>query len=294
MASNKTIRIFDGATAIVTGGASGIGRALAEELAKRGCEVVLADLQIELAEEVASEINVSGGKAKAVKLNVTDFPAMERLVQETVQRTGRLDYIFNNAGIVIGGSANLYGIEDWNQVIDVNLRGVINGIQAAYKIMIAQGFGHIVNTASVGGLVHGPGNIAYTMTKHAVVALSESLRIEAAQAGVRVSVICPGAVRTPILEGGGKYGKLLVDIPPEQMRRMWERARPMPPDLFAEKVLNSVAQNKAIIIVPSWWKVFWWINRLSPSLARCFAEKRFERMRRELGIVQKGKNEASG
>jgi NAD(P)-dependent dehydrogenase (short-subunit alcohol dehydrogenase family) len=147
MQSNRTIRFFGGATAIVTGGASGIGRALAVGLAKRGCEVVLADLQIELAEEVASEINASGGKTKAVKIDVTDFPAMERLVQQTVQRTGRLDYIFNNAGIVIGGSVNLYGIEDWNQVIDVNLRGVINGIQAAYKIMMAQGFGHIVNTA---------------------------------------------------------------------------------------------------------------------------------------------------
>jgi NAD(P)-dependent dehydrogenase (short-subunit alcohol dehydrogenase family) len=288
MQSNKTIRTYDGATAIVTGAASGIGRALAQELAKRGCDVVLADLQIELAEEVASAIHVPGGKAKAVKIDVTDFPAMERLVQETVQRTGRLDYIFNNAGIVIGGSANLYGIKDWNQVIDVNLRGVINGIQAAYKIMMAQGFGHIVNTASVGGLVHGPGNIAYTMTKHAVVALSESLRIEAAQAGVRVSVICPGAVRTPILAGGGKYGKMLIDIPPQQMRRMWERVRPKPPDIFAEKVLNSVAKNKAIIIVPSWWKLFWWINRLSPSLARFLAEKRFQHWHKKFGILQKG------
>ena len=286
MTSNKAIRIFEGATGIVTGGASGIGRALAVGLAKRGCEVVLADLQIELAEEVASEINASGGKAKPVKIDVTDFPAMQHLVQETVQRTGRLDYLFNNAGIVIGGSANLYGIEDWNQVIDVNLRGVINGIQAAYKIMITQGFGHIVNTASMAGLMYGPGNIAYTMTKHSVVALSESLRIEAAQAGVRVSVICPGAVRTPILEAGGKYGKMLIEIPPEQMRLMWERVRPMPPDIFAEKVLNAVAKNKAIIIVPSWWKLFWWINRLSPSLAMFLAQKHFQKMRKKLGIVQ--------
>jgi NAD(P)-dependent dehydrogenase (short-subunit alcohol dehydrogenase family) len=137
MESNRTIRIFDGATAIVTGGASGIGRALAEELAKRGCEVVLADLQIELAEKVASEIRASGGNAKAVKIDVTDFSAMEQLVQETFKRTGRLDYIFNNAGIVIGGYVNHYGIEDWNQIVDVNLLGVINGIQAAYKIMMA-------------------------------------------------------------------------------------------------------------------------------------------------------------
>jgi NAD(P)-dependent dehydrogenase (short-subunit alcohol dehydrogenase family) len=287
MESNKTIRIFDGATAIVTGGASGIGRALAEELAKRGCEVVLADLQIELAEKVASEIRASGGKAKAVKVDVTDFSAMEQLVQETFKRTGRLDYIFNNAGIVIGGYVNHYGIEDWNKIVDVNLRGVINGIQAAYKIMMAQGFGHIINTASMAGLMPGPGNVAYTMIKHAVVGLSKSLRAEAAQMEVRVSVLCPGVVRTPILDGGGKYGKMLIDIPPEQIRRLLEKLKPMSPNIFAKKVLNSVAKNKAIIIVPSWWKLFWWIDRLSPSLGIFLAQKRFQKMQKEFGIVQK-------
>ena len=287
MESNKTIRIFDGATAIVTGAASGIGRALAVELAKRGCEVVLADLQIELAEEIASKINNSSGKAKAIKIDVTDFPAMEQLVQETVRRTGRLDYLFNNAGIVIGGYVNLYGIEDWNRVVDVNLRGVINGIQAAYKIMLDQGFGHIVNTASMAGLMYGPGNVAYTTTKYAVVGLSISLRAEAAHMGVRVSVICPGVIRTPILEGGGKYGKMLIDIPPEQARRMWERLGPMSPNVFAEKVLSSVAKNKAIIIVPSWWKLFWYVNRLCPSFGMFLAQRHFLRVQKELGIAQK-------
>jgi NAD(P)-dependent dehydrogenase (short-subunit alcohol dehydrogenase family) len=287
MESNKAIRIFDMATAIVTGGASGIGRALAEELAKRGCEVVLVDLQIELAEEVVSEISASGGKAKAVEIDVTDFSSMEQLVQETVKRTGRLDYIFNNAGIVIGGYVNQYGIEDWNQIVDVNLRGVVNGIQAAYKVMVEQGFGHIVNTASMAGLMPGPGNVAYTMTKHAVVGLSKSLRAEAEQMGVRVSVLCPGVVRTPILEGGGKYGKMLIDTPAERVRQLWEKLKPMPPNIFAKKVLNSVAKNKAIIIVPSWWKLFWWINRLSPSLGIFLAQKRFQKMQKELGIVQK-------
>jgi NAD(P)-dependent dehydrogenase (short-subunit alcohol dehydrogenase family) len=284
MQSDKTIRIFDGATAIVTGGASGIGRGLVEELAKHGCEVVLADLQIDLAKEVASGIHAAGGKAKAVKVDVTDFPTMEQLVQETVKRTGRLDYVFNNAGIVIGGSVNLYSIEDWNQIMEVNLHGVINGIQAVYKIMVAQGFGHIINTASMAGLMPGPGNVAYTMTKHAVVGLSKSLRAEAAQMGIRVSVLCPGVVRTPILEGGGKYGKMLINIPREQMRQLWEKLRPMPPNLFAKKVLKSVAKNKAIIIVPSWWKVYWWINRLSPSLGIFLSQKQFQRMQKKLGI----------
>jgi short-subunit dehydrogenase len=155
--------------------------------------------------------------------------------------------------------------------------------------MLAQGFGHIINTASMAGLMPGPGNIAYTTTKHAVVGLSISLRAEAAQMGIRVSVLCPGVVRTPILEGGGKYGKMLIDIPPEQIRRLWEKLKPMSPNLFAKKVLKSVAKNKAIIIVPSWWKVYWWINRLSPSLGNSLAQKRFQKIQKELGIMQKNK-----
>ena len=283
MESSGTIRIFDGATAIITGGASGIGRALGEELAKRGCAVVLADLQIELAQEVASEIRVSGGRAEAMSIDVTDFPAMEQLVQETATRAGRLDYIFNNAGILIAGPVNSCGIEDWNQIVDVNLLGVIHGIKAAYKIMMAQGFGHIINTASMAGLLPSPGNILYSTTKHGVVGLSKSLRVEAAEMGVRVSALCPGFIRTPILEGGGKYGKMLIEMPLEQQRRMWERFKPMSPNIFAQKVVHSVAKNKAIIIVPSWWKLFWWMERLSPALGISLARKSFQKFEKELG-----------
>jgi NAD(P)-dependent dehydrogenase (short-subunit alcohol dehydrogenase family) len=286
MTSDNKLRIFAGATALVTGAASGIGRALAGELAQRGCEVVLADLQAALAQEVAAEIRTLGGKARAVKLDVTDFPAMKRLVKETAKRTGRLDYIFNNAGIVIGGGVHLYGIADWHKVIDVNIRGVINGIQAAYQIMLAQGFGHIVNTASMAGLMPGPGNTVYTMTKHGVVGLSLSLRGEAALRGVRVSVICPGVIHTPILEGGGRYGKMLMDISPEEMRRLFARLRPMPANVFARKVLDAVAKNKAIIIFPRWWRVFWWINRLSPRLGVFLAQRSFQRYLKKLGLLE--------
>ena len=284
MELNKKIRIYDGATAIVTGGASGIGRALAQELARRGCEIVLADLQIEMAEDIASEIRDSGGKAKAVNLDVTDFPAMERVVRETFERTGRLDYIFNNAGIAIGCTANHYSIEDWNKIIDINLRGVVNGVQAAYLIMIKQGFGHIVNTASMAGLMPNPVNVAYAATKHAVVGLSQSLRAEAAEMGIRVSVICPGVIRTPILEGG-KYGKILMNIPDEKLRDMWEELKPMSPDIFAKKVLNAIAKNKAIIIVPSLWKLLWWLNRLSPALGMAFAQNRFQKIQKEFDLL---------
>jgi NAD(P)-dependent dehydrogenase (short-subunit alcohol dehydrogenase family) len=286
MRSDNNLRTFAGGTAIVTGAASGIGRALAEELARRGCEVVLADLQVALAREVASHICAAGGTARAIKVDVTNFPAVKKLVKETARRTGRLDYIFNNAGIVIGGGVDLYGIADWYKVIDVNIRGVVNGIQAAYPLMVAQGFGHIVNTASMAGLMPGPGNTVYTMTKHGVVGLSTSLRGEAAPKGVRVSVICPGVIKTPILEGGGRYGKMLIEIPAEEMRRLWERLRPMPPEIFARKVLDAVAKNKAIIIAPRWWRVFWWINRVSPPLAISLAQWAFQRNLKKLGLLE--------
>jgi NAD(P)-dependent dehydrogenase (short-subunit alcohol dehydrogenase family) len=279
---NMNLRVYNEATAIVTGGASGIGRALAEELAKRGCEVVLADLQIELAEEAASVIRAAGGKAKALKLDVTDFPAVESLIIETVESWGRLDFMFNNAGIAVGGPADLHTIEDWNHIIDVNLRGVVNGTQVVYPIMLNQGFGHIVNTASMAGLMPGPGMISYTTTKHAVVGFSKSLRTEAASKGIRCSVLCPGAIRTPILEGAGKFGKNLVAIPPEFEREFWEKQKPMPPNKFAVKVLNAIAKNKAIIIEPSWWKLFWWINRLSPSLGLIFAQSSHQSMLKKL------------
>lgn len=287
MEPNNRIRAFHGATAIVTGGASGIGRAIAEELAKRGCEVVLADRQIQLAEEVASGIKTFfGSEATAAETDVTDFPGLQRLVRDTVERTGRLDYMFNNAGIAIGGNVHHYGIEDWNRIVDVNLRGVINGVQATYPIMMNQGFGHIVNTASITGLMPTPGAVAYSMTKHAVVGLSKSLRAESAHLGIRVSALCPGVIRTPILDGGGKYGKMLVDIPAEKRRDMWERFKPMAPEVFAQQVIDLVAKNTPIIIVPSWWKVYWWTNRLFPSLGILLAQKSYRKRQEQLGLAK--------
>ena len=289
MARKNTIRIFDRATAVVTGGASGIGCGLAEELAKRGSEVVLADRQIELAEEVASKICAFGGSARAFNIDVTDFSAVEQVVQETVARTGRLDYIFNNAGIGIGGNVSHFGIEDWNQMMDVNLRGVINGVQAAYRIMMAQGFGHIVNTASVAGLTPSPGGVAYATAKYAVVGLSNSLRAESSRLGVRVSVLCPGFVRTAILEGGGKYGKMLIDLSPEQHRKilkMIEKFKPLSPNIFAEKALNLVAKNKAIIIVPAWWKLLWLLNRFFPSAGIDLVGRSFQKMQKQFGFAE--------
>ncbi len=279
--ASSGVRTFGGAVAVVTGGASGIGRALAEALAGRGATVVLGDLQAELATEVAAGIRSRGGAATAAELDVADYLAVERLVRAAVSDHGRLDYIFNNAGIGISGGIDRYQLEDWYRVLEVNLRGVVHGVHAAYPVMCEQGFGHIVNTASMAGLIPTPMTVSYTATKHAVVGLSTALRIEAKARGVLVSVLCPGAVRTAILDGG-KYGKQLLDIPPDLQRRFIERLRPMDADRFAEQALRRVAANHAIIIIPGRWKLIWWLHRLSPSLGRYLGRRIHDWSMREL------------
>jgi NAD(P)-dependent dehydrogenase (short-subunit alcohol dehydrogenase family) len=282
MTATKPLRSYTGAVALVTGGASGIGRALSEALAGRGATVYIADRQGDLAETVAAGIRTRGGKASVTELNVVDFAAVQQLVHEVERTQGRLDYLFNNAGIGIGGEACHYQLDDWNRVFDVNVRGVTNGIQAAYPLMLRQGFGHIINTASLAGLVPSPWTVSYTAAKHAVVALSLALRIEAASAGVRVSVLCPGVIRTPILENCGKFGRMVQPIPEGRLRAHFERLRPMDPAKFAQKVLRDIARNRAIIIYPTWWRFSWWLYRLSPWLAELLGHRAFVAAKRSL------------
>jgi NAD(P)-dependent dehydrogenase (short-subunit alcohol dehydrogenase family) len=272
---------------IVTGGASGIGRALGEALAREGAEVVLADLEAALAEEVAAAIRAAGGRARAATLDVTDGAAVERLVRETAAAAGRLDYLFNNAGIVVGGEAAEFQPRHWDRVIDVNLRGVIHGVQAAYPLMRQQGFGHIVNTASVAGLIPLAGMASYSASKHAVVGLSNALRIEAAEYGVRVSALCPGAVETAIV-GGGRHGEVLRRLPPAVERRLWEKGRPIAPGRFARAALAAVARNGAVIVIPRRWRLVWWLYRLCPLAVFAIARRHYREVRRQAALHAPG------
>jgi NAD(P)-dependent dehydrogenase (short-subunit alcohol dehydrogenase family) len=273
---------YSGKVAVVTGGASGIGAAIAKAMAGAGAEVVLADRQVDMARSVASTIRERGGKATAVELDVRRLASMTGVVEDTVARSGGVHYFFNNAGIGVGGEVDTYEACDWDDVFDVNLRGVAYGIQAVYPVMIRQRAGHIINTASVAGLIPTPGQGSYTATKHAVVGLSRALRVEAKVHGVRVSALCPGVIRTPILVGG-KYGRTNVEgLSEPKMLEMWERFRPMDVDVFARKVIQAVARNEAIIVVPSWWKAFWYLDRLSPTLSSKLSEAMIVRMRATL------------
>jgi NAD(P)-dependent dehydrogenase (short-subunit alcohol dehydrogenase family) len=269
---HNALRTYRDAVAIVTGGASGIGRALAEGLAGGGAAVVVADRQGAMAREVAAGIAARGGRAEAVALDVADREAVERVVGRAFEGHGRLDYLFNNAGVSVAGLASAHEPADWDLLLDVNLRGVVHGVQAAYPRMIAQGFGHIVNTASITGLSPAPGLVGYSMTKHAVVGLSLGLRVEAAREGVRVSALCPGLIRTPILTGGA-FGRMVGDVDPEKLRTYLERLRPTDPADLAARTLRDVARNRAISIHPARWRALWWLHRLSTGLSLGLASR---------------------
>jgi NAD(P)-dependent dehydrogenase (short-subunit alcohol dehydrogenase family) len=269
-----------GKIAFVTGGASGIGAALTTKLVDGGAEVWIADRQIGAAQKLAQRLNSGGAKAHAVELDVRSYPSFESAVAEAVQQSGRIDYLFNNAGIGVSGEIDSYTLDDWNDVFDVNLRGVVHGIQAVYPIMIRQHSGHIVNTASMAGLVTNPGLGSYTATKHAVIGISKALRVEAVRHGVQVSVFCPGVIRTPMMTGG-QYGRMnIAGVSNEELlKKFWERLRPMAPEVFAERALRAVLRGDAIIVLPAWWKAFWYLERLSPALSMRAAKVLLKRLR---------------
>lgn len=270
---------LSGKVAFITGGASGIGAALATKLVEGGAEVWLADRQLDAAQELARRLSSDGAKAHAIELDVRSYQAFEAAVAEAVQRSGQIDYLFNNAGIGVGGEVDSYTLDDWNDVLAVNLHGVVHGIQAVYPTMIRQRSGHIVNTASMAGLLAGPGTASYTASKHAVVALSKALRLEAERHNVKVSVLCPGAIRTPILTGG-VYGRMTnTGASDEDLLKFWEPMRPMAPDKFATRVLRAVLRGDAIVIVPSWWKALWYLDRFSPTISTQAARKTLQRLR---------------
>lgn len=251
---------FVGKSAIVTGGASGIGAALGRALMAAGAHVVLADIDGEGAVQVAGSL-AGPGTARGVRLDVTDPEAVEALVQEVVDERGRIDLMVNNAGIALLGETEKLTLAQWNAIIDVNIRGVVHGVAASYPRMIAQRGGTIVNTASMGGLMAGGLLTSYVMTKHAVVGLSLALRSEAAAYGVGVTVVCPAAVDTPILDKG-EFGSVKGR---DYYLKGQGIKRPVDPDVLAARVLDAVSKNEYLVIEPVQARMAWRLNRLAPG-----------------------------
>jgi NAD(P)-dependent dehydrogenase (short-subunit alcohol dehydrogenase family) len=238
-----------GKIAVVTGGASGIGRGSALAFARRGADVVVADVNDGRLAETRAAIEALGRRALAVHCDVTQDADVERLARLAIAELGQVDVLMNNAGVVCCGALEAIEIADWQWVFDVNVLGVVRGIRAFLPHLLARGSGYIVNTASVGGLFALTGEGApYIASKFAVVGLSESLALYCKPRGIGVSVLCPGATDTNLAETGR-----VVAMTPERLAADTAASvallgpTVLDPDQVGELVATAVEQDRFLI-----------------------------------------------
>ncbi|HOI58107.1 MAG: SDR family NAD(P)-dependent oxidoreductase [Methanoculleus sp.] len=226
---------------IVTGANSGIGYAISEELAKRGAIVYMAGRSPEKIAKAAGELSAYGDRVRPLIMDVTKEEDVRKGIEGVVAEASRLDILFNNAGV--GGTIpfEMATLEDWKTIIDTNLWSVIYGVHAAVPIMLEQGFGHIVNTSSIAGIVPPPFQALYSLTKYGVTGLTECLKYEYAEKGLHFSTICPANIATPIFNKG-------IDGQARGDLRIPDDAYPA--DKAASLIADRVAEHKGIIVVP--------------------------------------------
>ncbi len=245
----------------MTGGASGLGRSLCLALGARGAQVVVVDIDQEGAQLAADTINQAGGKAIFAYLDVTVYENAQRIVQDIINKFGRIDLMINNAGTALHGETRDLTVKHWENVMDINLMGVIYGAISAYNAMGKQGGGQIVNMGSLAGLIPVPKEIPYCTSKWAVVGFSNSLRVEGHDLGIKVNLVCPGIMHTPIHD---KTPWVNVDkekqVQPKVMKYF------MGPEQAAKRILAGVEKNRGIIIFPFYARLCWWIYRFTPFL----------------------------
>ena len=256
------MRDVTGKVAFITGGASGMGLAMARSFAAAGMKVAIADVEQDALDRVKAEFNASNAEVITLQVDVTDRAAMEAAADATEAAFDKVHVLVNNAGVAVGGSLDQMSYEDWDWVMGVNLDGVVNGLQAFVQRIKAHGEGgHVVNTASLAGHFAIPGLGVYTATKYAVVGISETLRADLKQHDIGVSVLCPGVVNTNIfdsgrnrpshLQGETDTAKMVLsdDIAePEREQRMAEMmARALDPAVVGDMVLHSIQEDEFYI-----------------------------------------------
>ena len=252
------MRDVAGKVAVITGGASGIGRGMAEAFAAAGMKLVIADVDEARAVETARALEASGAKAIAVRTDVSKPAEVEALAQRALDAFGAVHVVCNNAGVAYGGLPTWQStVEDWTWIVGVNLMGVVHGVRTFTPLLIEQGEGHIVNTASVAGLITVGGNALYAVTKHAVVALSESLwnELAAAARGVHVSVLCPGFINTDLIRTSQRnapaavrqqHPDLFDGADARQMQALLANA--MSPAKVGDAVLSAIREQRFWIL----------------------------------------------
>jgi NAD(P)-dependent dehydrogenase (short-subunit alcohol dehydrogenase family) len=230
--------------AVITGGASGIGRACALAMAGRGARVVIADVNEERTAQTLADIEAAGGWARGFDCDVTRDGQVERLSERVLGEVGRADLLMNNAGVVLGGPFEKIPMEDWQWIMDVNLLGPIRCLRAFLPHMLERGSGYVVNTASFAGLVaHNPLTIPYDTTKHGVVGLSSGLALYLKPKGIGVSVLCPGYVATNLSDNYRFRGLEEAAVGPSRMPDAVSSA-----DDVAQRVVEAVEAERFLIL----------------------------------------------
>lgn len=257
------MRDLAGRTAFITGGASGLGLAMAHSFCAAGMKVAIADIEQEALQKAEAELRPSNAEVLALQLDVTDRAAMAAAADRAEQSFGKVHVVCNNAGVAVAGTVDRMSYADWDWVMGVNLQGVVNGVQTFVERIKSHGEGgHFVNTASVAGLLPFPGLSVYNTTKYAVLGLSEAMRTDLAAQGIGVSVLCPGVVNTNIfdsgrnrpaaLQSGTSEGSidLAAQLPDdEQSARIQELlANALEPSLIGDMVLHAVQENEPYIL----------------------------------------------
>jgi len=263
--------------AVVTGGASGIGFALASAFAAEGMKLVLGDIEAPALADAVAKLEANGAEVVGVRTDVSDAASVQALADEAVTRFGAVNVLCNNAGVGGGGLTWEAPLSTWEWVLGVNLWGVIHGLRSFVPILMQQPEAHVVNTASVAGLVAGPFMGAYNASKHAVVALSETLYHEMGLMApqVKVSVLCPGWVRTRIAESARNRPASLTEGGPDAADSVAASVlKPlidngMPPEEVAAKVLDAIRAERFWILPHDGTEDFWvnFVNERTQSLA---------------------------
>ena len=257
------MKTLSGKVVVITGAGSGIGLALARAYAAEGARLHLAEIDAQRAAAAERELRGLGADVTAHVCDCARGVEVEGLAEAVYAAHGRVDILHSNAGVLVAGAAESIGLDDWRHIVDVNLWSVIHGVRAFAPRMIAQGGGAtIVNTASIAGLYGLPFVAPYSMTKFAVVGLSEALDAEFARHGIRVLAVCPAAVRSRVMRDGrmtlpGNWGASLT--------RLMER-HALTPERSARDIINAVRRRRGPVWVAPSGRPVWWLKRFSGSL----------------------------
>lgn len=246
------MKLLQRTVAAITGAGSGIGRALALNLARRGCALAIADVRSETLEETAELARAAGAHAVTSHVcDVSDFTAVEGYAANARAAHGGVQLLINNAGVALGGTFQDISIEDFHWLMDINFWGVIHGCKAFLPMLLQQREAHIVNVSSVFGLLAPPGQTAYVSSKYAVRGFTESLRLELRNTAVRVSAVHPGGIATNIAKHA-RVGSQVRDVAPERAakeRASIERMLTLPPERAAAIIVAGIERNQRRILV---------------------------------------------